>query len=258
MANKVKPRAQNKDSSIRLFICGNNYVLGAALSTLLCEWCPMLRKWVLLWSCGNRWHTERLRVGPSVIQLGTVAGLGPGLKDQAVEPMSLTILLDCLSDHFVLLLPCALFCTALYIVVMWYFIIFFYLMRSVRVFFISFLTWIKAHESFSYILHIKNLFFHHLNSRIDVAIGAPQEDDLRGAIYIYNGRADGISSVFSQVGDNSIFKRSIGKKKKNQIFWGTSYTAQKILDTFFVKEMMKEYSAFITNIYHYENMLALP
>ncbi|XP_059022846.1 integrin alpha-4 isoform X2 [Mustela lutreola] len=32
----------------------------------------------------------------------------------------------------------------------------------------------------------------------DVAIGAPQEDDLRGAIYIYNGRADGISSVFSQ------------------------------------------------------------
>lgn len=131
-------------------------------------------------------------------------------------------------------------------------------MRKVLVFFISFLIWIKAHESFSYILHIKNLFFHHLNSRIDVAIGAPQEDDLRGAIYIYNGRADGISSVFSQVGDNSIFKRSIGKKKKNQIFWGTSYTAQKILDTFFVKEMMKEYSAFITNIYHYENMLALP
>uniref|UniRef100_A0A7N5KEX1 Integrin subunit alpha 4 n=1 Tax=Ailuropoda melanoleuca TaxID=9646 RepID=A0A7N5KEX1_AILME len=32
----------------------------------------------------------------------------------------------------------------------------------------------------------------------DVAIGAPQEDDLRGAIYIYNGRADGISSSFSQ------------------------------------------------------------
>lgn len=132
-------------------------------------------------------------------------------------------------------------------------------MRKVLVFFISFLIWIKAHESFSYILRIKNLFFHHLNSRIDVAIGAPQEDDLRGAIYIYNGRADGISSVFSQVGDNSIFKRSIGKKKKkSEIFWGTSYTAQKILDTFFVKEMMKEYSAFITSVYHYENMLALP
>lgn len=32
----------------------------------------------------------------------------------------------------------------------------------------------------------------------DVAIGAPQEDDLRGAIYIYNGREDGISSTFSQ------------------------------------------------------------
>ncbi|XP_047628967.1 integrin alpha-4 isoform X1 [Phacochoerus africanus] len=32
----------------------------------------------------------------------------------------------------------------------------------------------------------------------DVAIGAPQEDDLRGAIYIYNGRAEGISSAFSQ------------------------------------------------------------
>ncbi|XP_037379555.1 integrin alpha-4 isoform X2 [Talpa occidentalis] len=32
----------------------------------------------------------------------------------------------------------------------------------------------------------------------DVAIGAPQEDNLQGAIYIYNGRADGISPAFSQ------------------------------------------------------------
>uniref|UniRef100_A0A8B9GL14 Integrin subunit alpha 4 n=1 Tax=Amazona collaria TaxID=241587 RepID=A0A8B9GL14_9PSIT len=32
----------------------------------------------------------------------------------------------------------------------------------------------------------------------DVAIGAPQEDDLKGVIYIYNGRADGITPSFSQ------------------------------------------------------------
>ncbi|KAK6483173.1 integrin alpha-4-like isoform X1 [Huso huso] len=32
----------------------------------------------------------------------------------------------------------------------------------------------------------------------DVAIGAPQEDDLQGAIYIYNGRKKGISQSYSQ------------------------------------------------------------
>ncbi|XP_048835482.1 integrin alpha-4 [Brienomyrus brachyistius] len=32
----------------------------------------------------------------------------------------------------------------------------------------------------------------------DVAIGAPQEDELRGAIYIYNGRKSGISEAYSQ------------------------------------------------------------
>uniref|UniRef100_A0A3Q1C9Y5 Integrin alpha-2 domain-containing protein n=1 Tax=Amphiprion ocellaris TaxID=80972 RepID=A0A3Q1C9Y5_AMPOC len=32
----------------------------------------------------------------------------------------------------------------------------------------------------------------------DVAVGAPQEDDLRGAVYVYNGRKDGVSPTPSQ------------------------------------------------------------
>lgn len=47
----------------------------------------------------------------------------------------------------------------------------------------------------------------------DVAIGAPQEDNLKGVIYIYNGREDGITPTYSQV---CIFsgKQSIQKNLK--------------------------------------------
>ncbi|XP_027018377.1 integrin alpha-4 [Tachysurus fulvidraco] len=43
----------------------------------------------------------------------------------------------------------------------------------------------------------------------DVAIGAPQEEDLRGAIYIYNGRKSGITSSFSQRITSSILGHSL-------------------------------------------------
>lgn len=46
----------------------------------------------------------------------------------------------------------------------------------------------------------------------DVAIGAPQEDELKGAVYIYNGRRDGISPTPSQVRPSGIFFKF--KKKK--------------------------------------------
>ncbi|TSR51417.1 Integrin alpha-4 [Bagarius yarrelli] len=44
---------------------------------------------------------------------------------------------------------------------------------------------------------------------LDVAIGAPQEEDLRGAIYIYNGRKSGITSSFSQRITGSVLGHSL-------------------------------------------------
>lgn len=55
------------------------------------------------------------------------------------------------------------------------------------------------------ILMLKNLRKTALFFFPDVAIGAPQEDDLKGAVYIYNGRRDGISPTPSQVRTGCVF-----------------------------------------------------
>uniref|UniRef100_A0A4W4EM39 Integrin alpha-2 domain-containing protein n=1 Tax=Electrophorus electricus TaxID=8005 RepID=A0A4W4EM39_ELEEL len=43
----------------------------------------------------------------------------------------------------------------------------------------------------------------------DVAIGAPQEEDLRGAVYIYNGRKGGVTASFSQRITGSVLGNSL-------------------------------------------------
>lgn len=117
------------------------YVLGSALNTLH-ELHPMLRvSSSLMIPCyrWGTWDTMKLRYGP---------GWGSGFGGLAGEPTSLTIVLECVSDLFTLLLRCAddsaQSCTLLW----WYLFCdtFFCLVSKVFVFFykeFSYVIWLS-------------------------------------------------------------------------------------------------------------------
>lgn len=185
------------------------YVLESALNTFH-ELCLMLRGSSFTIPC-CRWGTR------DMMRLRNESSWGSGFDGLSVEPMPWLIVLERLSDPFTLLLQCivdfAQSCTLLW----WYCILWYFFCLVSKVFFFlvrNFLMWyeLSVKVSFRVALFILRIcFFCHWNSGIDVAIGAPQEDDLRGAVYIYNGRADGISSSFSQV-EYYCFQWSIDKK----------------------------------------------